>query len=172
MMIESRYSSLLVSHHQFQGKFNDCGPFNAAIILNSLKEKKVDGRELSIQLNHIEMKGVVPVIYRIPNWATFPWGIVEVLSEAGIMTKWKVWVKPQYLLSHLVDQIFIVIIGNIIPLWTHYKILTAYNPGFGWGFVDPALKEPSISWQSEESFLSQWNKTGRMVIEITPAPNG
>jgi hypothetical protein len=172
MKIESRYSSLLLSHHQFQGKYNDCGPYNAAIILNSLKDKKIDARELSIQLNHIEMKGILPVIYRIPNWATFPWGITRLLREAGITAKWKVWVKPQYLISHLVDQIFIVIIGSIIPLWTHYKILTVFDPDLGWGFVDPALKEPSISWQSKNSFLSQWNKIGRMVIEITPAPTG
>jgi hypothetical protein len=165
-MQESKYSSILISNHQFQGKKNDCGPFCAAIILSALSQNKTSGSDLSNQLNQIQWKGIVPVIYRIPNWATFPWGIARWLRDTGINARWKFFVKAEYLRANLQKTIFIVTIGNLFPLWAHYKILTAFHADLGWGFVDPALNRSAIFWQTNDRFISQWNVFGRSVIEI------
>lgn len=169
-MPESAYSQILIQNHEFQESKNDCGPFCAAIVLNALSTNTISGSALSNHFNRITWKGIFPHIYRIPNWATFPWGIASWLRNSGINARWKTQVTTEYLKSKLNDTIFIVTIGSLWPLWAHYKILVAIDANLGWGFVDPATPSSSTSWQANRSFVSQWSRFGHMVIEIKPGP--
>jgi hypothetical protein len=167
-MIQSQYTSRLLEQHQFQGQSNDCGPYCASMILNSFTNYRMPANILASELNRIHWKGIWPVFYRIPNWATFPWSVARLLKDSGLNARWKIFTNPDYLLANLQTLVFIVLLGNYLPLWAHYKILTAFDPYRGWGFVDPGDRKPGISWQNNTDFICHWNKFGGSIVEVKP----
>ncbi|MCJ7624953.1 MAG: hypothetical protein MUO76_15740 [Anaerolineaceae bacterium] len=127
---------------------------------------------MSEKLEKIRWKGILPIIRKAPNWATFPWAIMDVFKPINIRSDWKILCRPIELKKRLSeDKILIVIIGQIKPLktiWAHYKILVAHDEEKGWGFVDPAQHEPLISWEDNLSFTQKWNNLGRILISVYP----
>ena len=63
-------------YHQFQGQSNDCAPHTVAIVVNALKgQEMLKGDEVAKEMNKPSLRfGLLPLIRRIPNSATFPWG--------------------------------------------------------------------------------------------------
>lgn len=168
-MIQSPYIAALQSAHMYQGKTNDCGPFSFAIVVNTLTDADISGEMLSEQLEKLRWKGILPIIRKIPNWATFPWAVMDVFQPRNIRSSWKILCRPPELKKGLIeDKIQIVIIGRIIPSWAHYKILVAHDEDNGWGFVDPAQSEPSVFWEDDLSFTRKWNNLGRILISVSP----
>jgi hypothetical protein len=153
--------------HMYQGNSNNCGPCSAAIVLNALINLLVTGNDLSTELNSISWRGIIPVVRRIPNWATFPWGLVDLFNNYGIRSRWKIFSKQTDLLSAVVGgKTPIVIIGVWRQRWSHYKILAAYDEKLGFGFIDPGSRSSNISWQREDEFLSQWRFLFNSIIEV------
>ena len=72
------------------------------------------------------------------------------------------------------DCITIVIVGEPLYFegrtwlgWSHYKILDAWNPERGLGFVDPAaLRVSGMTWQLLDEFRRQWAWMGKQIIEV------
>jgi hypothetical protein len=165
-MIKSPFLNDLISFHQYQGKTNNCGPYSASIIVSALKKQILLGKSLSKYFDDYPVQLRFPFIFRIPGWATFPWGIAAALKQYGIKSKWNLLVSTKDLISALSQKIVIVLTGSWFPLSGHYRILVAYDTDKGWGFVDPAVQENVISWQNDADFQTAWKAMGRSVITI------
>jgi len=167
--IKTIFLTKLRKFYQYQGVLNDCGAFVTAITLNTLLGTHLDGFELGEHLNQTRWYGPFPMIRRIRNWATFPWGITTFFREFGVNAKWSVFNRGATLKSNLINnKISIVIIGEWKPLWSHYMILVEYSPIKGYGFIDPAQNSSQTRWESPKEFLPLWNNYLRSVISITP----
>ncbi|MBN1487852.1 MAG: hypothetical protein JW981_09435, partial [Anaerolineae bacterium] len=175
---------LLMSHpilrwHIYQGTNNDCGPYCAAMAINTLKEEQeVAGETLAFSLSQYAPSITKPQLpSRVENWATFPWGIVRAVQGAGLQARWRVFRNTEQLRQNLRQgRITIVLVGQPLHFkgrkwqgWSHYKLLYAWHPNEGWAFVDPAAtleKHNGVSFQSSEEFQRQWSWMGRQLIEI------
>ena len=156
--------------HQWQGRTNDCGPFSAAIVTNAL----LDAHAVDGALMAESMTGrAIPE--RIPNWATFPWGVVRALRRMAVRARWRVGASPSRLVRNLDEgRTTIVIVGEPLRFagwryqgWAHYKVLYAWDPVRGWAFVDPAARQSTVyTYQDAETFRRQWTSMGRQLVEI------
>lgn len=168
-MIESQYLPEILDNHQFQGKSNDCGPISAVMVINSLLGLSLDGKTLGKEMAVPIWDGLLPNIKRIPNWATLPWGMVDIFKEYGLSSTWKIFQNTNYLKNGITGgRIILPIIGSIIPLWAHIMILLSYDPERGWGFANPASKFDKIYWIKEEKFRKLWFAMGNTVIVAAP----
>jgi hypothetical protein len=165
-MIKSPFLNDFINFHQFQGKSNDCGPYSASIVISALKKRILLGKSLSKYFDDYPIQRRFPFFFRIPGWATFPWGITATLKQYGIKSKWKILNRKKDLISSLSQNIIIVLTGSWFPLTGHYRIFAAYDPGKRWGFIDPAFQENVITWQKDTDFQSAWNAMGRSIIII------
>ena len=175
-------------YHQYQGRTNDCGPTSLAIVANSLLgEERFQGPLVAQDLNRVDV-GIRPrprlVVRRIPNWATFPWGIAAYLRDHGIPARWRPLGTLEGLRRNLLaNRITIVTIGEPIHWkgrrytgWAHTKVLFGHTPGQGFLFVDPAYSRNAddsdswrrfgLTWQDEGEFLRQWRNMMRIAIEV------
>lgn len=154
--------------HQSQGPSNDCGPYTAAIVINALTGAAVDGARLAEEMDKPRWPGwplPLPVIRRIPRWATFPWGMVDVFQQYGLKARWRIAAGEHDLVLALRQgRIAMPTIGTWRPLSAHIKPLAAYHPELGWGFVDPA-GPPGLSWQSPQSFRREWRPWLGLLVE-------
>jgi hypothetical protein len=161
----------LLKYHQYQGQSNDCAPFSVAIVVNTLKDAViVEGDQLAMEMNQPRLRWVgplpVPLIRRVPNWATFPWGVADVLRQYGIRCRWQFGADPGRLRRALAeDRIALPVIGELRPLWAHIKPLAAVHPQDGWGFSDPAYSGSELVWQSDSDFQRLWRNYGCLLVE-------
>jgi hypothetical protein len=156
--------------HQWQGWTNNCGPFSAAIVANALLDAHVaDGTLVAESMN----AGAIPE--RIPEWATFPWGVIRALRRMAVRARWRAAVPESRLLRNLdAGRTTIVMVGEPLRFegwtykgWGHYKVLYAWDPVKGWAFVDPAAPRSRVySYQDAATFRRQWTWLGRQVIEV------
>ncbi len=175
-------------YHQYQGETNDCGPTCAAIAANALLgEVRFQGAEVAREMNRPAFEArPLPhvVVRRVPNWATFPWGITHYLGQHGIPARWRLLNPVETLGRNLrEDRISIVMLGQ--PLrrrgwryagWSHAKILFGHTPERGLLFVDPRYRRQpeadnpwarwGLFWQKEREFLRLWRGLGRICIEV------
>jgi hypothetical protein len=165
--ISSPHLFSILTALQWQGETNDCGPFTAATVLNALQGLNIKGDQLALQMNRPNMRGPLPLIRRIPNWATLPWGMVDVFQEFGIRASWRTFVSPRYLQEGLLSgRILMPIIGSWIPLWAHVMTLLAWDPSVGWGFANTQRNDHQMDWVSQDFFLRHWTAMGRLLIEV------
>jgi len=171
-------------YHQYQGYTNDCGPTSLAIAANALLEREAfQGPEVAEEMSRVAFAWrPVPhvVVQRIPDWATFPWGIVYYLRKHDFSARWGPFGTVERLRRNLLaDRISMVILGE--PLrwegwtykgWGHIKILFGYTPGRGFLFVDPGYgradeswKRHGLFWQEEDEFLRLWRNYLRIYVE-------
>ena len=159
----------LLRHHQYQAQTNDCAPFTVAIVVNALKGENLSGEQMAQEMNRPRWStGPIPfpIIRRIPNWATFPWGIADELQRRGIRARWRFGAHEADLLKALQeDRITLPIGGAFSPLWTHVKILVAHDPEQGWGFLDPAHSRAEITWDRPQRFAQLWRNYGHLLVE-------
>jgi hypothetical protein len=172
-------------HHQYQGNTNDCGPTSLAIAANALLGREAfQGPAVAKEMSRIALEWrPFPhvVVQRIPNWVTFPWGIVHYLRRHDVPARWGAFGTVERLRRNLLaNRLTIVVVGE--PLrwtrrryagWAHVKILFGYTPGRGFLFVDPGhsrtddpWKRHGLFWQGEEEFLRQWRNLLRVYVEV------
>jgi hypothetical protein len=178
--------------HQYQGdNTNDCAAFSVAIVGNAvLDDPHFDGYTVARDLEKpVFVSRPVPhiTIFKLPNWATFPWGISRYLTRKGIPARLRWFGNTDRLLRNIQENRFtIVIIGE--PLrhegfnftgWGHAKVLYGFEPTGpapkkGFYFVDPGYpKEWSmprhpqgVFWQDESEFKQQWGNMLRPYVEV------
>jgi hypothetical protein len=166
-MILSPYLELLQSAHQFQGSSNDCGPYCTAILLNAFRQQEISGAELASRMNKMVWRGIFPKIRRIPSWATFPWGIVDILKEFDLSAQWRVLSSISNLYQSIPNPLItIVVVGELRPLWAHYKILAAHDGLKGWGFINPAYPVGEIQWDRHSDFFNLWRSYEHLIIQV------
>ncbi len=160
-------------YHVHQGDTNDCGPYCVAMVTNALYGMPlVDAAALAEELNH---RGFPE---RIPGWATLPWGTVVSLRRLGLRARWRVGTSLKRLFANLYQNcLTLVIVGEPLRFvgrtwegWSHYKVLVAWDPKWGLGFVDPFIaRADGMMWQQLDEFRRQWAWMGRQIIEVRRA---
>jgi hypothetical protein len=163
----SHHLSPVLAALQYQGQSNDCGPFTTATVINALRGLNLRGEQLALHMNRPVFRGIIPLVRRIPNWATFPWGMVDVFREYGLKASWRLLASPQFLQESF-DKGYLVmpVIGQWKPLWAHVMTLLSWDPDMGWGFANTQRDDHEIDWFSNESFLPRWKAMGRLVIVV------
>jgi hypothetical protein len=116
------------------------------------------------------------IVRRVPNWATFPWGISDMLTAHDVPARWRLRATEDDLHRALHDDRPVLpIFGE--PLrregwrwtgWSHVAILTGWDPAVGaYWFVDSARTVVPSS-RPRDDFLRYWDNLGRILIEVTP----
>jgi hypothetical protein len=171
--VTSAHAEPVLACHRQQTHPNDCGPFAAAMIITGLTGRPVVAEELAKSLDRPRRAGpfgLLPFVRRVPRQATFPWGLVDLLREAGVPAVWRMGLSPEALIARLGEgQVIVTIVGSWRwKPWAHYMVLLAHNPGLGWGFADPASRHSSLRWMDDESFDKRWRAMGRMAVLVAP----
>ena len=168
MIKKSRYIDKLRENHLFQEDTSDCGPYVIAMSLNAVLHNMFSGVEISKAMNALHWWFIIPVIMRIPSWATFPWGITWYVRRHGMQSTWRVFATRKSLIESIVKpHLQIVLVGGYKPLWAHYKILVAYDELTDeLGFIDPGSRLPNIIWQKSEVFYNEWRHFGQLRVII------
>ena len=99
--IDSIYQASLLASLQYQGDSNDCGPYTIATVINALLKLQIDPSDLALEMARPVWRGIFLVIRRIPNWATFPWGMVDIFRVYGLKASWKLFTPIDYLIDKL-----------------------------------------------------------------------
>ncbi|PWH17799.1 MAG: hypothetical protein DDG59_07310 [Anaerolineae bacterium] len=167
--IVSPYAEQILKQHLYQGNRNDCAPFTIATLIHSFTNQRVNPIELAQEMNKPVWRKGLPLIRRIPNWATFPWGIVDVLHQFGFAANWRFFVRVEELIESLSSpMLYLPILLSWQPLWAHVMILVAYRMGRGFGFVNTQLAQSELDWLSEDRFLKLWNAAFRCTVIVIP----
>lgn len=139
------------------------------MVLNALCNLHLDGASLARQMDTPRWFGPLPIIRRVPRWATFPWGVTDIFRAYGVAARWRMFGAPQQLKEALqTGAIPMLILGGWRPVWAHYLVLVAYDPKQGWGFADPANDCQQIVWRKDSLFQKQWRNYANQWINITP----
>ncbi len=166
--IVSPYTDRVLATLQHQRGSNSCGPFTTATVIHALCGERLDGFELAQEMNRPAWRGPLPVIRRIPNWATFPWGMVDVFHRHGLQAAWRFLADPGKTRLELSSQkVLMPVIGSWLPLWSHVMTLLAWDAERGWGFANTQSSRQEISWLAEAHFLSHWRAMGNLLVEIS-----
>ncbi len=168
--IVSPFARQIIQNLQYQGNRNDCAPFTAATLIRALCANPLDPIQLAEEMNQPAWRGAVLVIRRIPNWATFPWGLVDVLRHYGLPANWRIRVQPTELIHHLsTPTLYLPILLSWRPLWAHVMTLVAYHPQQGFGFANTQFSQQTIDWIPQSRFLSLWKASLRCTIIVNPS---
>ena len=160
----------LLSSLSFQGQSNDCGPYTTATVLNAMRGLNIDPEELAREMDKPVWRGPMFVVRRVPRWATFPWGMVDIFRSYGLEAGWRPFASKSYLRSAISQGIVLLpIIGSIIPLWAHVMSLVAWDEIQGWGFANTQFSHHSIHWLSDEKFTKQWRAMVNLLVEVKNA---
>jgi len=166
-MFKTPHLEQIKKSHLFQEKSNNCGPFCVAVILKAMRNLETNGIDLSEAINKVRWAGIVPIIRRIPDWATFPWGLVDLFRQYKVKSKWRVFCTKDNLEKIISKgEIAIVLIGSWKQKWSHYKILVSLDHQLGYGFIDPGIEGSYVSWQNEVDFMKQWKFLFNTIIEV------
>jgi len=165
--LHSPHEETIINALQYQGSRNDCAPFTIATIISAFTGLSIDGVALAKRMNKPSWRGIFPVIHRIPNWATFPWGMVNVLKDYGFSAHWGIrYTTDQLRMSIHKGNLPIPVIGSWRPVWGHVMTLVAWNEEGLWGFANTQMNEKKIDWKTEEYFIKHWNAYSRLCIEV------
>ncbi len=167
MQILSSHTQAVLDALQCQGRHNSCGPYTTATVINALCATGLEGAALAAEMNRPVFRGILPVVRRIPNWATFPWGMVDVLRQHGLDAHWRIFAGIGWLRTALQQgSLLMPITGEWRPLWSHVMTLLAWDEQQGWGFANTAHPGRQLFWLDDRTFQKRWKAMGRWVVEI------
>ena len=166
--IQSPYTDQILASLQFQGSSNDCGPYTTATVINAMRGQDLIGDALAKQMNKPRWRGLLPVIRRVPNWATMPWGMVDVFKDYDLQARWWFRVPLSYLKPAIATgHILMPVRGVWRPkAYAHVMTLVAWDVEKGWGFANTQFSHHRISWEPHQGFQEMWNNYGRLLVEI------
>ena len=176
LWLDERHAHPIEFYYRAQGSTNDCGPHATAAALGFCTGTPVVVSALIKEMNQPHLRlGIPPlVIRRIPNWATLPWGIVDVLREHGLKAAWRFRATEDDLRRALrEDHVPLPIFGE--PLrrrglrwtgWSHVAVLAGWDPAREtYWFVDSARSTP-LTGRAQETFSREWQNMGCLLIQI------
>lgn len=167
-ILKSPFTDQILENLQYQGSSNDCGPYTTATIINAFRGQNLNGDELAAMMNRPRRRFFLPVIRRVPHWATFPWGMVDVFRDFDLQGRWWFRVPESYLKPAIrTGHVLMPIIGELRPKpWAHVQTLVGWHPERGWGFANTQYRRKEITWQPHSDFQEKWNRYGRLLVEI------
>lgn len=164
--IHSPFADSILAALQHQGRSNDCAPFTVATVLNALLELNLDGRQLGRMMDRPRWSAHGLVVRRVPGWATFPWGMVDVMREYGLEACWRLFARTECLYRGLVQGLILMpVIASWKPLWAHVMLLIAWHPKRGWGFANTQFIHRDIFWMSNSAFQKHWRAMVHLLVE-------
>lgn len=168
--ILSPYAPKVLQNLQCQGPTNNCGPYTTATILNTFRNTQLDGGKLADEMNNIAWRGILPVIRRLPNSATFPWGMVDVFLRHDLTASWSLFTSVEKLLAMLrAGSILMPVIGTWKPMSAHVMTLIAWDKEDGFGFANTQYPTKDIYWLPAENFKTKWKSMGNLLVRIIQA---
>jgi hypothetical protein len=160
-------SSTILAALQCQGQRNDCGPFTTATVINALKGTQIDALQLAEEMNRPRWRGPLFIVRRVPNWATFPWGMVDVLRQHGLNASWRAFANFDQLRAGLTrGDTLMPIQGEWKPLWAHVMTLVAFDDEKGWGFANTQYEHHDVDWWSDEKVKKLWGNMAHLLVEV------
>jgi hypothetical protein len=163
----SPYAPKLLLNLQCQGKSNNCGPYTTAVIVNSFRNTELEGDKLAEEMNNIAWRGILPIVRRLRNSATFPWGMVDVFLRHDLAASWSLFTSVNKLLASLnAGEILMPVIGTWKPLYAHVMTLIAWDEKEGFGFANTQYPTKEIYWMPAENFTRMWKNTGNLLVRI------
>jgi hypothetical protein len=178
LFVGPRHDRPIEDAHIPQGDTNDCGPHVVTMAVNFWHgEQRLDPHTVAAAMNRPRLrKSLLPVVVRrLPNWATFPWGIVDALAEHGVPARWRTRASEDDLHRALrEDRLLMPIFGEPFKRegwrwkgWAHVALLVGWNPASAsYWFVDSARTNAPTS-KGREHFRRLWDNMGRILIETT-----
>lgn len=167
--ILSPHSQKILDALQWQGARNDCGPYTTATVLNAMLATQIQAEDLAEEMNHPAWRGILLVVRRIPDWATFPWGMVDIFKQYGLNSTWRFFTPVEELKENLVTgKIMMPINGSWKEKWAHVMTLVAWDEEKGFGFANTQFNHHNIDWHPEEAYVEGWKATGRLLVEVRP----
>ncbi len=167
--LQSPYLQKLLESHQYQGNRNDCGPCTVTTIINALSGYNIDSQFVSKEMNNPVWRKWKLIIRRIPNNATFPWGLVDIFRINGFFAQWQFFFPINRLLSDLQSgSILIPFLISWHPFWAHMMTLVAWDNIDGWGFINTQFPNKTIFWLKRDEFQKLWNHSGHLIVILTP----
>jgi hypothetical protein len=165
--INSVHLQALLDALEYQGSTYDCGPYAAASIINGLLGEKLDPAKLAKEMSKPTWKGLFFLVRRIPNWATFPWGMVDIFRRHSLDAHWKILASQGEIIQILNSGgIVLPILGQWKPLEAHIMSLVAWDPDKGWGFANTQYDHHSITWLEHTQFMHNWKSFIKPIIVV------
>jgi hypothetical protein len=177
LMIAARHGREIASYHIDQGDSNDCGPHVVAMAVNFWRGRdllQVDAVARAMNRPRFGVGFPPLVVRRIPNWATLPWGIADMLRQNGFAARWRLFASEDTILRALrEDRLVMPIYGEPFRRrgarwtgWSHVAILCGWSPDPPrYLFVDSSASSAPSS-RPREDFLKLWRNMGRLMVEI------
>jgi hypothetical protein len=168
--IISPHKDKILSALQYQGQRNDCGPFTTATVINALLGLNIDAIQLSNEMDKPVWRGAVYVVRRVPDWATFPWGMVDVFRSYGLSARWRLFARISFIKKALPEgKVLMPIIGEWRPsAWAHVMTLVGWDKEQGWGFANTQHNHHKVDWKPDEVVSKQWKAMGHLLVEVDP----
>jgi hypothetical protein len=176
IILAARHKRRIESYHIDQGSSNDCGPHVVAMAVNFWRgAEALDPRAVAQAMNRPRLGlGLVPlVVRRIPNYATMPWGIADMLRLNGIPARWQFRASEDHIHRALLNNRLVMpIYGEPLKRrdgkwqgWSHVAIVCGWDAETqAYLFVDSSQSRAPTS-RSREDFLRLWGNLGRLLIE-------
>lgn len=174
--LNARHGRALDTYHRYQAETNDCGPHVVAMAINFYHgEERLHAPDVARRMNRprLQARWFPLVIRRVPNWATFPWGMADMLRQHGIAARWRLLAREAHLHRALdEDRLAMPVFGEPWRRragrwdgWSHVAILTGWDAqADAYLFVDSA--EPrAITSRPRVEFLRLWRNMGRILVE-------
>jgi hypothetical protein len=176
LWLDQRHGHPIEDYHLAQGSTNDCGPHATAVTLGFSTGIPAAVKDLIRELNQPRIGLHFPpvMIRRIPNWATLPWGIADVLRAHGLRASWRFRASEADLQRALAaDRIPLPIFGEPFRRrglrwtgWSHIAVLAGWDPAArAYWFVDSARTDP-LAARGQDQFRREWANLGHLLIEV------
>jgi len=124
------------SRYNLLQTFNNCGPYNCAIVVHVLTGRKVNVKDFVRKME-----------WRLPNKTTLPWGLEKILNEYGVKTEvpFLVFFSPEHRLDYLRAQLAhgkpVILLGLKKGIG-HYLTLLGYSGSFFYVYDSWHAKNP------------------------------
>jgi hypothetical protein len=176
VFLAQRHDHDLAHYHINQGSTEDCGPHVVTMVVNFWHGREVLTAPTTARaMNRLKWQAGWPplVVRRIPNWATFPWGMVDMLREHDVPARWRLFASADHIFQALSEnRIVMPIFGQPFRRrgwkfigWSHVAILCGWDAEASvFQFVDSA-KSHAPSTRPHDEFLRLWRYMGRILIE-------
>jgi len=176
LALAGRHGQPLERYHIDQGDTDDCGPHVVAMVVNYWHGSAIlPADEVAREMNRPRLGAGFPplVVRRIPNWATFPWGMADMLRRHGLPVRWRFGADEGDLHRALrEDRLALPIFGE--PLrregwrwtgWAHIAIACGWTPDDDrYWFVDSSHSAVPFGRPGDE-FLGLWRNMRGLLVE-------
>lgn len=176
VMLGERHSRSLAAYHQWQGQTNDCGPYVVTMAVNFWHgQTLLEAQAVARAMNRPRLGWGFPpvVVRRIPRWATFPWGIADLLRQHHLPARWRILASEKALQDALREgRLAMPILGEPWCLregrwcgWAHVVILAGWDAASERYLLVDSSRTTALTSLPRAEFLRLWRAMGRLLVE-------